>query len=38
MNRRMTQWIGGFQGAVFKVVLVMAYKKQKIAACDSFYS
>jgi hypothetical protein len=38
MKWRLTQWIGGFQGAVFKVVLVMAHKKQKIAACDSFYS
>jgi hypothetical protein len=38
MNRRLAQWIGGFQRALFKVVLVLAYKKQKIVACDSFYS
>jgi hypothetical protein len=38
MKWRLTQWIGGSPGAVFKVVLAEVYKKQKIAACDSFYS
>jgi hypothetical protein len=38
MKWRLTQWIGGCQGSLFKVVLVVAHKKQKIAACDSFYS
>jgi hypothetical protein len=34
----LAQWIGSFQGLWFEVVLVVACKKQKIAACGSSYS